>query len=207
MAFLAQPSKLAHILTRRYIAFAAGLLITVFCICNWCHGATFYGPLGGHILKTEASPSNNVFKKLDMTEKECRKTFPGLLDEVDRSSGGGKFQLERAVDDYMGLVQGRISGGKVSSLLFEKGSLVNTNSCTSYLTRRNLIVTCYSSVLHFFSGPKYGGINIRPGTNCSPTCHPPSYPYHTFKRTSPEYHIRPHNPRHTQEQHMVLRSS
>ena len=52
-------------------------------------------------------------ENLGMTEQECRTTFPGLLKEVDESIRRGPFQLERASDDYMGLIQGRIADGKV----------------------------------------------------------------------------------------------
>ncbi|KAG9242053.1 hypothetical protein BJ878DRAFT_556520 [Calycina marina] len=50
---------------------------------------------------------------MGMTEQQCRAAFPGLTMEVDALVERGPFRLERANDDYMGLVQGRIADGKL----------------------------------------------------------------------------------------------
>jgi hypothetical protein len=59
-------------------------------------------------------PSRRVLENLSMTEGQCRVTFPGLMKEIDDAVARGAFELERAKDDYTGLVQGRIEDGKVS---------------------------------------------------------------------------------------------
>jgi hypothetical protein len=60
-------------------------------------------------------PSKEILKNPSLTEGQCRTTFPGLTKEIDDAVTRGPFQLERARDDYTGLVQGRIADGKVIS--------------------------------------------------------------------------------------------
>lgn len=60
-------------------------------------------------------PSKEALENLSMTEGQCRTAFPGSTKEVDDAVARGPFQMERARDDYTGLVQGRIADGKVIS--------------------------------------------------------------------------------------------
>jgi len=50
---------------------------------------------------------------LSLNEEECSAAFPGLTKDIDETLERGHFSLERANDDYQGLVQGRIHDGKV----------------------------------------------------------------------------------------------
>jgi DNA-directed RNA polymerase subunit N (RpoN/RPB10) len=97
-----------------------GLLLAIFALYNVLKGAhPHHGsqqPWAFRDLLRGAHPTKEVLDNLGMTEVQCRSTFPGLFTEIDESVSRGPFQLERANDDYMGLVQGRIKDGKVGSL-------------------------------------------------------------------------------------------
>lgn len=61
----------------------------------------------------KSTPSKEIFESLALSENQCRTTFPGLAKEIDEAVARGPFKLEREPDDYQGLVQARIKGGKV----------------------------------------------------------------------------------------------
>ncbi|KAH7073523.1 hypothetical protein BKA63DRAFT_575763 [Paraphoma chrysanthemicola] len=54
--------------------------------------------------------------RLDLNERECRATFPGLFDDIDASIARGKFKLHKTDPDYKGLVQGRVLNNKLHIL-------------------------------------------------------------------------------------------
>jgi hypothetical protein len=56
---------------------------------------------------------NELFDKLNLTENECRATFPDLTKEIDDAVARGSFNLTKAPDGHTGLVQGQIKDGKV----------------------------------------------------------------------------------------------
>ena len=99
---------------RRLVYRLTVLTIAVLSICYFykCLGD---GKLIGNqddVLAVKYEAGNGA-ENLRMTERECRATFPGLMREIDESVSRGPFRLERADDDYMGLVQGRVANGKV----------------------------------------------------------------------------------------------
>ncbi|KAF2660233.1 hypothetical protein K491DRAFT_712006 [Lophiostoma macrostomum CBS 122681] len=72
-------------------------------------------PLGGFKVPfakpsklADAAPPQDVLKRLDLSEEQCRTTFPDLLQDVDRMVARGKFVFGKSDSRYKGLVQGRI---------------------------------------------------------------------------------------------------
>jgi len=65
---------------------------------------------------TSTATMDNLF----MSEHECQVTFPGLMKEIDESVKRGSFGLERQKDGYSGLLQARITDGKVSCCPLEQ---------------------------------------------------------------------------------------
>jgi len=102
---------------RCYVYRVAVLLVAVLCFYNLYKGVGKLYDTGvtgkyDEVLAMRYGTENGR-ENLGMTERECRATFPGLMREIDESVSRGPFLLERANDDYMGLVQGRIADGKV----------------------------------------------------------------------------------------------
>ncbi|KAG4444387.1 hypothetical protein IFR05_000152 [Cadophora sp. M221] len=58
-------------------------------------------------------PSKEKLENRSLNEEQCRATFPGLAKEIDDAVARGPFKLDRAPQDYQGLVQGRIKDGNL----------------------------------------------------------------------------------------------
>lgn len=64
------------------------------------------------LLQDEAQTSSST-PHVDLSEQQCRATFPQLFTDINESVARGTFTLQRSSADYKGLVQGRIKDGKV----------------------------------------------------------------------------------------------
>ncbi|KUJ18869.1 uncharacterized protein LY89DRAFT_613994 [Mollisia scopiformis] len=62
---------------------------------------------------SRGAPSKEVLNSLNLSEDECRATFPYLMKEIDDAVSRGPFKLDKEPDDYQGLVQARIKNGKL----------------------------------------------------------------------------------------------
>jgi hypothetical protein len=67
----------------------------------------------GIVSESDGYPKKSELENWQMTEKQCRSTFPGLMNEIDEAVSRGPFHLERNFGYSPGLVQGRIEDGKV----------------------------------------------------------------------------------------------
>ena len=109
--------------SRRFVYRATTLLVAVLCLCSlFGFLEKLYGTkitkIHDNVLNVKYGTGNHR-RNLGMTERECRAKFPGLMREIDESVSRGMFRLEKANDDYMGLVQGRIADGKVCYVPFK----------------------------------------------------------------------------------------
>src|ERR1700709_120772 len=103
--------------TQRSLIRLAILTLAVIGLFNFYHGVTtLLSSLPVRKIYSVFStsyPPKETLENLSMTEEQCQDTFPGLTKEIDDAVARGPFELERARDDYTGLVQGRIENGKV----------------------------------------------------------------------------------------------
>lgn len=58
-------------------------------------------------------PSRENLENRSLNDEQCSATFPGLTKEIDDAVARGPFKLDKAPQDYQGLVQGRIKDGHV----------------------------------------------------------------------------------------------
>jgi hypothetical protein len=109
-------------LRRRAVVRAACLVLGLFALVN----LFFYGAAGvadslwsQNLLAAlwERDPAIGVLADLSLTERQCRATFPGLMKEIDDAVARGPFHLKKEPDDYTGMVQLRITDGKVSFII------------------------------------------------------------------------------------------
>ena len=84
-------------------------VLTIFLSCSESPSLSY--------LSVTRQPSKETFKKLSLTENQCRATFPGLMKEIDEAVARGPLKLVKEPDDYQGLVQGKIKDGKVIKIL------------------------------------------------------------------------------------------
>lgn len=96
---------------RKLVRAVSLILLVVFILSKLsCQPSHLLNPLR---LLSSQGPSEDTKNNLSLNEKQCRATFPGLMQEIDQSVARGPFDLKKLPDNYQGIVEGRIKDGKV----------------------------------------------------------------------------------------------
>ncbi len=97
---------------RRTLARLTFLIVVTCVLYGFYHGIS---GLRNTLSFSKKVPSKETLNSLSLGKDQCRNTFPEVTKEIDDAVARGPFKLEREPDDYQGLVQARIKGGKVRS--------------------------------------------------------------------------------------------
>lgn len=60
--------------------------------------------------------AKSLFDRPDLTEEQCRNTFPLQFVDIDGNLARGPFNFSKSDPDYQGLVQGRIINNTVGTV-------------------------------------------------------------------------------------------
>jgi hypothetical protein len=83
------------------IAILTSFILTLTTLCSFCQNP--------HPLTTQKA----LFDRLDLTEQQCRSTFPLQYTFLDNAIARGPFAFHPSPSDYKGLVQARIINNTV----------------------------------------------------------------------------------------------